>query len=232
MQAMEGCACAAGNSGNVVVWGAPHLTERADPAGLEFLVSPSSFRQTNPRQGQALLRLVADAAGAPRLLPKLHRASHAACLDSGSEPASIWRASGGTAPHRGHGADALPKQAADSWGFPARVQDALSRENSAHAGSLAVPRLLRFITRSRAGLRAGDALVDLYCGSGAMALSLARECERAGFQLGSVTGVEADAGAVRDGRANAQRNGIRNVTCATMPCHGIQCAAAMCLLDR
>ena len=55
--------------------------------------------------------------------------------------------------------------------------------------------------------------MDLYCGSGAMALSLARECERAGFQLGSVTGVEADAGAVRDGRANAQRNGIRNVTC-------------------
>ena len=66
----------------------------------------------------------------------------------------------------------------------------------------------------RAGLRPGDALVDLYCGSGAMALGLARECERAGFQLGSVTGVEADAGAVRDGRENARRNGIRNVTCA------------------
>lgn len=56
--------------------------------------------------------------------------------------------------------------------------------------------------------------MDLYCGSGAMALGLARECERAGFQLGSVTGVEADAGAVRDGRENARRNGIRNAKCA------------------
>ena len=57
----------AGNGGAVVVWGAPHLTERVEPSGLEFLVSPLSFRQTNPRQGQALLRVVADAAGAPSL---------------------------------------------------------------------------------------------------------------------------------------------------------------------
>ncbi|KAK9842495.1 hypothetical protein WJX81_002719 [Elliptochloris bilobata] len=70
-----------------VLWGAPHIMERVEPSGLEFLVSPMSFRQTNPRQGQVLLRLVAEAAG----------------------------------------------------------------------------------------LRSGDKLVDLYCGSGAMALGLARE---------------------------------------------------------
>ena len=63
-----------------------------------------------------------------------------------------------------------------------------------------------------AGLRPGDTLVDLYCGSGALALGLARECERAGFELGSVIGVEAVTSALRDGRANAQRNGIRRVT--------------------
>ena len=65
------------------------------------------------------------------------------------------------------------------------------------------------VLQMRAGLRPGDALVDLYCGSGALALGLARECERAGFELGSITGVEAVASALRDGRANAQRNGIR-----------------------
>ncbi len=46
----------------MVVWGAPHLTERA--GGLDFTVSPQSFRQTNPRQGEVLLRLISDAAGA------------------------------------------------------------------------------------------------------------------------------------------------------------------------
>ena len=57
----------AGDGRQLVVWGAPHLTERVEPSAPEFLVSPLSFRQTNPRQGQALLRAVADAAGAPSL---------------------------------------------------------------------------------------------------------------------------------------------------------------------
>jgi tRNA/tmRNA/rRNA uracil-C5-methylase (TrmA/RlmC/RlmD family) len=52
----------AGGAAPVVVWGAAHLTERA--GGLDFTVSPQSFRQTNPRQGEVLLRLISDAAGA------------------------------------------------------------------------------------------------------------------------------------------------------------------------
>ena len=99
MQAKECSVYAAGNSGNMVVWGAPHLTERADPSGLEFLVSPLSFRQINPRQGQALLRLVADAAGAPLSHSEPHRQCQCAA-------------------HGVHGANALPKQVAGSLGSP------------------------------------------------------------------------------------------------------------------
>ena len=62
-----------------------------------------------------------------------------------------------------------------------------------------------------AGLRPGDSLVDLFCGSGAMALGLARACSSLGFELGSVVGADACAPAVRDGVANAAHNGMRGV---------------------
>lgn len=91
MQAVESCAHATGNSGNVVVWGAPHLTERVDPSGLEFLVSPLSFRQINPRQGQALVRLVADAAGAPLSPSQPH---HACALHAWTLKASLLPSGG------------------------------------------------------------------------------------------------------------------------------------------
>lgn len=62
-----------------------------------------------------------------------------------------------------------------------------------------------------AGLRPGDSLVDLFCGSGAMALGLARACSELGFELGSVVGADACAPAVRDGAANAAHNGMPGV---------------------
>jgi 23S rRNA (uracil1939-C5)-methyltransferase len=51
----------------------------------------------------------------------------------------------------------------------------------------------------------GDLLVDLFCGSGLIALSLASSL-RAGV------GIEGNGNAVRNARLNAERNGIENVT--------------------
>ena len=53
--------------------------------------------------------------------------------------------------------------------------------------------------------RPGDFLLDLFCGSGLIALSLARS-------LLACVGVEANGNAVRNARLNAERNGIENVS--------------------
>lgn len=140
--------------------------------------------------------------------------AHTTCLDSERKPASILRAGGRHRPHGAQGTSALPRQVAGLLGLPAETRKVCCCARTARMRLPCCGAAVTLYLRLRAGLRPGDALVDLYCGSGAMALGLARECERAGFQLGSVTGVEADASAVRDGRANAQRNGIRNATCA------------------
>jgi 23S rRNA (uracil1939-C5)-methyltransferase len=50
-----------------------------------------------------------------------------------------------------------------------------------------------------------DRLLDLFCGSGLIALSLARS-------LGSVAGIEANGNAVRNARLNAGRNGVQNAS--------------------
>ncbi|KAK9829838.1 hypothetical protein WJX72_008174 [[Myrmecia] bisecta] len=56
-----------------------------------------------------------------------------------------------------------------------------------------------------AGLRAdcSDTVLDLYCGTGTIGLTLAGRCRR-------VVGVEVSAAAVADARRNAERNGIQN----------------------
>jgi tRNA/tmRNA/rRNA uracil-C5-methylase (TrmA/RlmC/RlmD family) len=51
----------------------------------------------------------------------------------------------------------------------------------------------------------GDRLLDRFCGSGLIALSLARS-------FGSVTGIEANGSAVANARLNAGRNGIENAS--------------------
>jgi tRNA/tmRNA/rRNA uracil-C5-methylase (TrmA/RlmC/RlmD family) len=51
----------------------------------------------------------------------------------------------------------------------------------------------------------GDRMLDLFCGSGLIALSLARS-------LRSVAGIEANGNAVNNARLNAERNGIENVS--------------------
>ncbi|KXZ44570.1 hypothetical protein GPECTOR_65g188 [Gonium pectorale] len=63
------------------------------------------------------------------------------------------------------------------------------------------------IVRRAAGLRPGrtDALLDLYCGTGAIGLALAAECRE-------VVGVEVAEAAASDARRNASLNGIANAT--------------------
>ncbi|MBP1757171.1 MAG: rRNA (uracil-5-)-methyltransferase RumA [Firmicutes bacterium] len=55
-----------------------------------------------------------------------------------------------------------------------------------------------------AALSAQDQALDLYCGTGTIALALAR-------QAGSVIGVEAVAPAIQDAWGNAERNGLSNI---------------------
>ncbi|KAL4448305.1 hypothetical protein ABPG75_005524 [Micractinium tetrahymenae] len=56
-----------------------------------------------------------------------------------------------------------------------------------------------------AGLRPGDTLLDLYCGTGSIGLTLAHA-------RGQLYGVEVNPAAVRDAQRNAARNGIGNAT--------------------
>ena len=83
MQLLTGrCSAAQVGGSPTVVWGAPQLTERAGASRLEFLVSPQSFRQTNPRQAEAMVGLVAAAAGVPGCAAA---SLQALCLLSGFE---------------------------------------------------------------------------------------------------------------------------------------------------
>ncbi|KAJ9519978.1 hypothetical protein QJQ45_014706, partial [Haematococcus lacustris] len=64
--------------------------------------------------------------------------------------------------------------------------------------------LYRAVARA-AGLQPGELLLDLYCGTGSIALLLARQC-------GQVLGYEANAAAIVDAQQNARHNGIVNAT--------------------
>jgi len=57
--------------------------------------------------------------------------------------------------------------------------------------------------RCTAELRPTDTLLDLYCGTGSIGLTLAARCRW-------LYGVELSAAAVRDARKNAERNGVTN----------------------
>lgn len=72
-----------------------------------------------------------------------------------------------------------------------QVNAALNRAMVGRAVELLVP-------------QAGDRVLDLFCGLGNFSLPLAR-------RAGEVVGVEGDAGLVERARANAARNGLRNV---------------------
>ena len=67
--------------------------------------------------------------------------------------------------------------------------------NTAMAG------LLFGVAAEAAGLRPDDRLLDLYCGTGAIGLTMAG-------RVASVTGLESNEAAVEDARRNASRNGI------------------------
>src|SRR5262249_48104670 len=59
------------------------------------------------------------------------------------------------------------------------------------------------LVRDAASLERGDVLHDLYCGTGAIGLVLARDA-------GEVVGFEQVSAAVRDARRNAELNGVAN----------------------
>jgi 23S rRNA (uracil1939-C5)-methyltransferase len=61
------------------------------------------------------------------------------------------------------------------------------------------------IVRERAALEAKDTLFDVYCGAGTIGLVI-------GDDAGSIVGFESAPTAVRDARANAERNGVTSAT--------------------
>lgn len=63
------------------------------------------------------------------------------------------------------------------------------------------------LAREYAGLRQGEALLDLYCGTGTFALTLA-----AASPASAVTGVDISASSIADAKANALRNGVANAS--------------------
>lgn len=210
----------------MVVWGAPHLTERA--GGLDFTVSPQSFRQTNPRQGEVLLRLISDAAGAS--LASAARPEDdvfagcavvtwvtslcvwAVVCEAQSDRMAQWRQGWRLRVGRaGSNAVAVLSCSLAQWYSRADGQHVWGGSHVRGHGPGCTASILRDRARCRAGLRSGDALVDLYCGSGAVALGLARAACDAGIELASVTGADACAAVVRDGAANAARNGVARV---------------------
>lgn len=70
--------------------------------------------------------------------------------------------------------------------------------------SLMAARLLDVVAEA-ACLRAGDRVLDLYCGTGAIGIALARHCDR-------VIGLEANEAAVADADRNAALNDLGNVS--------------------
>ncbi len=63
--------------------------------------------------------------------------------------------------------------------------------------------ILYNIAKKYAELKAGDTLLDLYCGTGTIGLSMADSCE-------SLIGVEIVPEAIENAKKNAEENGIRN----------------------
>lgn len=61
------------------------------------------------------------------------------------------------------------------------------------------------VVESFASLTGNETILDLYCGTGSIALSLAEQCQ-------SVTGFEISAAAIRDARQNSRLNNIENCT--------------------
>ena len=71
-------------------------------------------------------------------------------------------------------------------------------------------------------LTASDRVIDLFCGVGNFTLPIAR-------RAGQVTGLEGDAGLVARARANAERNGLRNVEFAVANLEDAAAVAALTL---
>ncbi|PRW45128.1 tRNA (uracil-5-)-methyltransferase-like protein A [Chlorella sorokiniana] len=71
-----------------------------------------------------------------------------------------------------------------------------------------------------AELRPADVMLDLYCGTGSIGLSLAAACAQ-------VYGVEINLAAVRDAERNAQRNGICNASFLQGDLHKLQLEGCM-----
>src|SRR5690606_25711852 len=73
-----------------------------------------------------------------------------------------------------------------------------------------VPNLERFVTAvlDAANIEPSDVVWDLYAGTGTLTLPFARRCAHA-------IGIESNTAATYDAQANAERNGITNVTFIT-----------------
>lgn len=104
---------------------------------------------------------------------------------------------------------APPRSVQTLWGSPyvyanvCGVNYRVSPNAFFQVNSEQVQHLFRHIL-SAARLRSSDVALDLYCGTGAVALQLARHCR-------SVIGVDMVPSAVEDAQVNAQLNGISNV---------------------
>jgi 23S rRNA (uracil1939-C5)-methyltransferase len=85
---------------------------------------------------------------------------------------------------------------------PESVSYRISPLSFFQTNSLGAERLYGLL-RDWAGEVGGGLLLDLYCGGGGIALSLAGACRK-------VIGVESNLSAVADAKANAERNGLRN----------------------
>src|SRR5258705_3300114 len=84
----------------------------------------------------------------------------------------------------------------------AGVVFALSSSSFFQTNTLAAEELVALV-RAEAALSGREIVLDLYCGTGMLALSLARSARE-------VVGFEISAAAVADARGNAERNGIGN----------------------
>jgi len=163
---------------------------RADPAGGDrpaFMVTLVTA-STGTRDEQAALRSVAAAlaAGQPdvrSVLQCIHTSANAAA------PSASEVVLHGNREIHTRVRDLLFRVSADSF-FQVNTHQAVKLFDAVLAA---------------AELRPSDTVLDLFCGTGAIALWVAHHCR-------SVLGVEVTEAAVADARANAHLNNIRNVT--------------------